>query len=176
MRRVDRPGRECGAGSCGLFVGLLVAAVPSLAAGPHTAIDLHVPGYSASTASAVAAGRQVGALDPTLTSAAVLWSGSAASAINLHPSGYRTSVATGISPDGSRQVGWATTDDAVHAALWSSSAESFIDLNPPGYLHSYARATDGVVQVGIGATHALLWRGSAQSVVDLHPSGATYSD
>lgn len=104
---------------------------------------------------------------------AVLWSGSADSAISLNPPNSATSVAYAIA--GGQQVGYAYS--VHHAALWKGSAASFVDLHPAGYEISEARATNGVQQVGFGwaaspaqfnREHALVWSGSAASVVDLN--------
>ncbi len=98
-------------------------------------------------------------------------------AIDLHPSGFTTSQALGIS-DG-QQVGMGrgpSSGGQTHALLWSGTAGSVVDLHPSGFILSEARSTSGGQQVGIGVpasggSHALLWRGTAGSVVDLHPSG-----
>jgi hypothetical protein len=100
---------------------------------------------------------------------ALLWSGTAASCIDLTPSGYSmTSVAYGVS-DG-QQVGSARG----HAALWSGTAESYVDLNPSGFRESLAYGVSNGQQVGWGwrdaigsSEHALLWSGTAESYVDL---------
>jgi hypothetical protein len=94
--------------------------------------------------------------------------------IDLNPSGYNYSVATGIY--GSQQVGSGDN----HALLWSGAADSAVDLHPSGYDSSYATGVYGSQQVGQGIgtngdTHALLWSGTAASAVDLHPSGYNYS-
>jgi hypothetical protein len=113
---------------------------------------------------------------------ALLWSGTAASAVDLNPSGLRHSWAYGVS--GSQQVGYgegAATGNYDHALLWSGTATSAVDLNPGGFDNSLAYGTNGSQQVGYGygaATggnlHALLWSGTAGSALDLHqflPSG-----
>jgi len=107
---------------------------------------------------------------------ALLWSGSAASVVALHPAGFTESYARGIS--GGQQVGGgrgAATGNSWHALLWSASAASVVDLNPAGFTVSSARGISGGQQVGEGwgtatgnNSHALLWSGSAASAVDLH--------
>lgn len=99
--------------------------------------------------------------------------------IDLHPSGFISSEALGVS--GGQQVGVGTTEgDKDHALLWRSSAASVVDLLPSRGIK--ATATCGGQQVGYGGgfsgggRHALLWRGSAASVMDLHPSGFTDSE
>ena len=112
-------------------------------------------------------------------------------AIDLHPSGFYSSEALGIS--GGQQVGYGipltSRDRAHHALLWRGSADSVVDLHPSGFVSSEAHGISGGEQVGfgglgplehggdydIGPFHALLWRGGAGSVVDLHPSGFSSS-
>ena len=100
-------------------------------------------------------------------------------AIDLHPSGFISSEALGVS--GGQQVGVGSTEgDKDHALLWRGSAASVVDLLPSRGIK--ATATCGGQQVGYGegfsggGRHALLWRGSAASVIDLHPSGFTDSE
>ncbi|MGD0651105.1 MAG: PEP-CTERM sorting domain-containing protein [Verrucomicrobiia bacterium] len=98
--------------------------------------------------------------------------------IDLTPSGFSRSQATGIS--GGHQVGWGSgMDGNSHAFLWSSTAASAVDLNPSGFTMSEAIGISGGHQVGSGYTgssfHALLWSGTAASAVDLNPSGLTTS-
>jgi hypothetical protein len=110
---------------------------------------------------------------------AILWSGTAASAVDLNPSGYDRSIAFGIS--GSQQVGFARVSGTLeegHAMLWSGTAASAVDLNSSGFRFSFAYGVGGSQQVGYGngaATgndnHAILWGGTAASAVDLNPIG-----
>jgi hypothetical protein len=118
---------------------------------------------------------------------ALLWSGSAASAIDLNPTnltGFTSSVAQGIG--GNQQVGFGYRQAPVsstHALLWSGTANSAVDLNPTnlsGFVVSQAYGTDGSRQVGQGSGsstgnqyHALLWSGTAASAVDLQPTDLT---
>jgi hypothetical protein len=106
---------------------------------------------------------------------ALLWTGTAASAVELHPAGFISSVASGT--DGASQVGWGmpagTTE--THALLWRSSAASAVDLHPPGFTETFALMVRNGRQVGHGLgpmtqglRHALLWRGSPASLEDLH--------
>lgn len=113
---------------------------------------------------------------------AVLWSGTAESAVNLNPSDASTSQANGVA-DG-QQVGYGYVPH--RALLWSGSAESKVELHPDGYTSSEANATNGTQQAGSGFlvnpadgaphSHALVWSGSAASVIDLNqflPPGYT---
>src|SRR6185369_8744246 len=107
---------------------------------------------------------------------ALLWSGTAASYVDLHPAGFRISFGRGIS--GSAQVGYAQTSAGVnHAMLWNGTAASALDLNPAGFTNSIATAIYGTTEVGSAwgplstdPTHAVMWTGSA-SALDLTPPG-----
>jgi probable HAF family extracellular repeat protein len=113
---------------------------------------------------------------------ATLWSGSASSAVDLHPAAVGSTFTAAFGVGGGQQVGYALfwRLDASgghifweHALLWSGSAESVVDLHPSGFYRSWAKAVAGGCQVGGGTAndgteHALLWRGSADSVVDLN--------
>jgi hypothetical protein len=104
---------------------------------------------------------------------AMLWSGTADSAVNLNPPNSGESTAYAVA--GGQQVGYAYSFQ--HAMLWTGTAASAIDLHPADYTSSQARATNGVQQAGFGWVntpaqtshkHALVWSGSAASVVDLN--------
>ncbi|MGB7925063.1 MAG: hypothetical protein WCF57_17615 [Pyrinomonadaceae bacterium] len=106
---------------------------------------------------------------------AVLWSGTAASAVNLNPQGSIASQANAVS--GGQQVGFDFYPR--HALLWNGSAESAVDLHPAGnYATSEANATNGTQQAGfgfvgdeatqIGHSHALVWSGTPSSAIDLN--------
>jgi hypothetical protein len=106
---------------------------------------------------------------------AVLWSGTAESAVNLNPAGSMASQANAVS--NGQQVGFNFYPR--HALLWRGSAESVVDLHPAGgYATSEANATNGTQQAGfgfvgdestqVGRSHALVWSGTAASVVDLN--------
>jgi hypothetical protein len=105
---------------------------------------------------------------------AMLWSGTAQSAVDLHPGGVWTfSNVNGIF--GEEQVG-AASNGGVRAAMWHGTAASFVSLAPPGMLGSSGlSATNGTQQVGfvfVGAgangAHAFVWSGTAESALDLH--------
>jgi hypothetical protein len=108
---------------------------------------------------------------------AMLWYGSAASAIDLNPAGYMGSEALHVS--NGLQVGYAYTFPDpyptgpmfYHALLWSGSAASAVDLNPfmpASYTDAYAYAIDeagvifGYAQRCVflkppDFTHAVMW-------------------
>ena len=108
---------------------------------------------------------------------AYLWTGTAASAINLNPftgpNEARNSEATGT--DGTQQVGYADGLGGNGAVLWNGTASSMVNLGP-SHMTSEAVATDGSQQIGnvtpsSGNANAALWSGTAASFVNLNPSG-----
>jgi hypothetical protein len=148
-------------------------------------VDLHPTALSGCTRSYgmdTDGSRQVGhcfysSVSTTSPYRALLWAGTAASAVVLHPSGFTHSFAEGVS--GSEQVGYAFNtlqgDGYSRALLWRGTAASVVSLHPAGYLATTAYATNGTNQIGSGgppdypyANHALRWSGTANSVVDLH--------
>jgi hypothetical protein len=121
----------------------------------------------------VGVGRQVVGLGAYSQPFAVLWSGTADSAVGLNPAGSTESAAYAVA--GGQQVGYIYSFH--HAALWTGSAASAVDLHSAVYTSSEAHATNGVQQAGFGwvntpaqttQRHALVWSGSAASVVDLN--------
>lgn len=183
----------CGAqkGRCGGGGGTRIEIRPFLWFGSaSSAVDL-TPfglGYGAGQALAtdgvqqVGYGQQVIGANAFSGPSAVVWTGTADSAVDLNPSGSIQSQANAIS--GGQQVGSGFYPS--RALLWMGTAESFVDLHPAGYASSEANATNSVQQAGVGfvgdATtlvghkHALVWTGTAASVVDLNqfmPPGFT---
>ncbi|HEV2294721.1 MAG TPA: PEP-CTERM sorting domain-containing protein [Tepidisphaeraceae bacterium] len=108
---------------------------------------------------------------------ASLWSGTAASWVDLHPANWDWSEGNGISD--TQQVGQVLRGNVRqvrHAALWSGTAASFVDLHPAGFDESESSAygATGTQQVGRASGRAGLWNGTADSWVDLGP-GAAYA-
>jgi len=150
-----------------------------------TVVDLNpdIPGIY-SSASGISGDQQVGSCwgiygDTAghINMHAFLWSGTAESALDLHPlNGFWYSYAARTS--GSQQVGGGfgpATGGSMDALLWSGTRESVVDLHPSAFEASWAYGVSDGQQVGEGwggviglETHALLWSGSAASVVDLH--------
>ncbi len=175
----------------------LVFLVAFFMAGPasgmdYTAIDLTPGGMSVVTGRGISMDglQQVGynLFPDGQTEHALLWTGSAAGVVDLHPTNpaYFSSMAYGA--NGSQQVGngsLASSDMGqlgytTHALMWFGTAQSCIDLNPSGFTWSDAVATNGSQQCGGGlqpneygasGSHAILWNGSAQNYVDLNPAG-----
>ncbi|MEQ1884222.1 MAG: hypothetical protein ABL967_04120 [Bryobacteraceae bacterium] len=167
-----------------------------------SAVDIHPLGtvYPFSRAMATRSGEQVGYVSSVAYfygeyagyqtgTFAYKWSGSAASAVNLHPAGYDGSQAHAT--NGIQQGGWglkmADLSARMHALLWSGDAASVVDLQPAGYSDSRVNALSDTMQVGdawVGAPyavgsvrHALAWKGTAESVIDLNqylPAGYTH--
>lgn len=164
-------------------------------------VDLHPSGFEASKASGVSPRQQVGSGIPQggppgndnmpTPTHALLWRGSSASVVGLHPHGFLSSTAQGT--DGEEQVGYGSPEGVFfpmsstpvdHALLWHGGAASVVDLNPTGFLFSRASGVVGGEEVGYGVgqatggveDHALLWHGSPASGVDLHPRGFSRSE
>jgi hypothetical protein len=100
-----------------------------------------------------------------------MWTGSAASWVDLNPPGISHSTCSGVG-DG-QQVGTAVVNGSFHASLWTGTANSWIDLHPVGAQDSVAHAVDGGLQVGNTVSnfpfnYASLWYGTAGSHIDLH--------
>ena len=157
------------------IVGLVVVlgGVGQTNAAIYTVVDLTPSGFEQSIATNISGTQQVGygTGPPGLTRQALLWSGTAASAVSLNSSGFDRSIANGIS--GTQQVGFGNISSLspTRALLWSGTAASAVDLNPSGYNTSDATDTNGTQQVGsvfAGHYHAFLWSGTAASAVDLN--------
>ncbi len=141
-------------------------------------LDLNPGGFTESYAYGVGGTQQVGYASGPATSFvahAILWKGSAASAVDLNPTGFNQSFAAAT--NGTQQVGQGegtATGGNEHALLWNGSATSYVDLNPSGFTSSFADAISGTWQAGYGqgtatgnANNALLWSGTAGSFIDL---------
>lgn len=142
----------------------------------HSVVNLNPDGWFVQPED-VSGGIQVGEGPGPTTGGdthAILWHGTAASLVDLHPAGlgFRDTAAYGVS--GNNQVGYGFIPGVgSHALLWHGSAESVVDLHPAGFVSSQANGVfeDNVAGFGIKATpglRALLWNGTAASVVDLH--------
>jgi hypothetical protein len=113
---------------------------------------------------------------------ASLWTGTAASWVDLTPAGSPQSLVNGV--QGGQQVGTALVGGVAHAGLWSGTADSWVDLNPfvpEGFANSFGNGIwhDGaftyVVGYGFNATtsrdEALLWVGTGACYPDCDASG-----
>jgi hypothetical protein len=165
-------------------------------------VILHPAGFQNSQAFGMGDGQQVGcgnflvrAGKGTLQQGpnhALLWQGTATSAVDLHlNSGFDETCAVGVSQG--RQIGTGTKGRNTLAILWSGTGKSVISLHPDkGFINSAGLAISGAQQAGWGLTaaflepgverfpisrfHALLWTGNKATVVDLHPVGGPFKD
>ena len=155
-------------------------------------INLHPAhlGLVGSVATGIGGGQQVGyGLDAANINRlhALLWTGTAASAVDLTPAGWAVALATGT--DGTRQFGYGSATDPTggpesdHALMWNGTAAGFTDLNPAGMRLSRILGVGGGQQVGWGrgdatndGIHAMLWSGTAGSAVDLAPPDVRQSE
>jgi len=136
-----------------------------------TLIDLQPPGITYSVAYAVRNGEQVGDASPPATDErAVVWHGTAASMVSLHPAG-NVFASQARATDGTHQGGWVRYGtfpniSGYHAAYWSGTAGSFLDLNPFGVSESYINGMAPGQQVGwtwtqATGTQAAVWSGAS---------------
>lgn len=152
------------------------AAIWSQPGGAYT--NLQPDGSPATSVSAAYQGTQVGLWNND----AVVWHGTAASMLDLNPSGSGYSSLNGI--DGSGMVGYYQgTDGKQHAALWTGLTNTVVDLGPSGVHASFAIAISngnivGATRAGGGLTpdRAAFWSGTAASYIDLTPAGAGGAD
>ena len=119
----------------------------------------------------------------TSTLHAYMWSGTAASALDLHPAGYLSSEALAVR--GAYQAGYGMTAlGYAHALVWHGTAASVLDLNnflPAGYVTSQALGIDpdGSI-VGFASngtyTYPVVWKRTTTSFMiasqDLAPNGS----
>lgn len=143
-----------------------------------TVVELDPPGSNQAQARHVGQHGQVGYSRFGTNWNAGFWNGTAASWVNLHPSGATSSFAHAA--DGNQQVGnFSAPGITSHAALWTGTAASFVDLHPTGATISFASDVQNGVQVGRanvgGFFQASVWTGTAESWQSLHPSGASAS-
>lgn len=147
--------------------------------------SLHPSGYDVTYAQGTDGIHQTGLGTTTAgEDRALLWSGSAASAVVLNPAGSvgAAAYATG----GGRQVGWAEFAPSFTlpvAGYWSGSAASWTRLGtPPQYRTrdsvAVAISPTGETQAGYitgdsGFNWATLWRGTPDSFTLLNPAGYT---
>ncbi|MBI5864837.1 MAG: immunoglobulin domain-containing protein [Planctomycetes bacterium] len=109
---------------------------------------------------------------PSPVAHAAMWSGSAASFVDLHPAGYSRSFISDAA-DG-QAVGSVYLGDTPHAGLWVGG--QFTDLNPPGAGGSSLSLVKGGLQAGTANNIPGLWLGTADSFIplpNLAPPGYT---
>jgi len=126
-------------------------------------------GATFSTIYATTGARQGGNATIGGNSHAGLWSGTAASFLDIHPSGASQSSVKGMM--GQWQVGQATFGGKDHAGIWNGKAATFVDLHaylPADYDTSSASAvwSDDTIILVAGSAHsvsagrdeAMLWK------------------
>jgi hypothetical protein len=144
-------------------------------------VDLSPPGAAQSFINGANDGQQAGTVNIGGAIHASLWTGTAASRLDLHPAASPfDSQVYGV--NGGYQVGYASLNGAIHASLWNGTAASWVDLYPlaGAWDDSRAWAVGGGQQVGwvgysFNVLHASLWSGTAASWVDLSPAGSDES-
>lgn len=144
-------------------------------------VDLLPEGYESSWVHGMTDDYQVGGVTlpgPNGRGFAIIWYGSKDRYRIIGPADVKISVADGC--HGDVQVGYvqgSKPGSRPRACLWRETRESLVDLHPKGpYSRSYALATNGRTQVGVGRVpeagsvrlHALVWQGSAWNFLDLH--------
>ncbi len=142
--------------------------------------SLHLAGYSVTYAQGTDGVHQVG-LGTTNAGEdrALLWSGSAGTAVVLNPPGSAHAAAYAIG--GGRQVGWAKVnpDDWTLpvAGFWSGTAASWTRLGAPAGFHesdAFTISPDGQTQAGFASggpfdtNRAVLWHSTPESFTLLH--------
>jgi hypothetical protein len=112
---------------------------------------------------------------------ALMWRGSAASVVDLHPAGYETSRALDIC--GEVQVGYGVTSQPpiqTHALLWRGTAASVLNLNaflPQGFESAQGFGFDASGDVvGVAGGQASGWRLHAFLWTRNGPLSATSND
>lgn len=166
-------------------LGLCVIA--STASAQWSVVNLHPSQFGATNSLIRGAGgaQQVGVVTTpdNVIAMATLWTGSAASYVNLNPDGIVASVA--LAAGGGQQGGYIFQGNDFNPAVWSGTAASFVNLLPDvgpgparsGLVHAVAAGRQGgsVVQFPNSQSVASLWSGTAESWVNLNPAGATSS-
>lgn len=158
---------------------LLAACLPltlnAVATAQWTITNLHPSGATGSAASSVLDGAQVGAASYAGVTHATRWSGTAASAVDLHPNGssYSSATSAGVGPGS--QAGWGYLGNlpGQRALHWSRGTGSLIDLTPEEASDAAVWGGDGQSMVGwarFGANRAVLWHDADPDDFDtLHP-------
>jgi hypothetical protein len=135
------------------FCALSVASIGFLCwiddvTGAYRVTLLNPTGITSSFAIGASDDNQVGLAATSMTNHAMLWSGTAEGAVDLHPAGFYSSFAAGV--DGNSQVGFGNLVPSAlaRALLWHGSADSVVNLHPAGYIDSGANDVFDTTQVG----------------------------
>lgn len=134
--------------------------------------DSQTSAYAKSGNGQIQVGYLAGAADN-----AALWSGSAATFVNMHPAGVSASEI--YKTNGSVHVGTTTTANITRAGYWNGTSNLFHGLTDAINDPSFAFGVDANTQVGqitvSSVKHAAKWSGTVASLVDLHPASASES-
>jgi hypothetical protein len=151
---------------------------------PESYVNLNPSGFYSSWAYGIYGNSQAGYGQEVMNgpSRALLWYGSSASTVNLHPYGseFTSTVANDVYGDyqvGSGMVGGESLKN-TRAVMWNGSANSITILYSDNWSEATAIWGDyqaGTVKTQSGAGHGVIWHGTADSIVDLHPTGYSYS-
>jgi len=142
---------------------------------PESWVDLLPPGYTTGEVLGVHGDIQVGATYEEFLGKAAMWSGSAASFVDLNPPEAFASSAT--CTDGTHQYGVVaafTPVPGIYAARWSGTAESWEDMGSPegwfgGISATHGGWHSGSIQSPDGVEErAAVWTGGPGSYQDLH--------
>jgi len=154
-----------------------------------TITDIHPSSWAMSVILSMSATQQVGEGLPSASADAssgvhaMLWSGSAASLIDLNPNSFAGSAATcttGFMQGGYgflkvKSSGKTHTLPPTHALIWFGASNTYQDLNPSTAAESRINGCSGGQEVGYimpispGFTHAAVWFGTGAAAVDLQP-------
>lgn len=162
------------------FASLTLLALAAMSSAQYTVTLLHPVPDDNSDARGGWGGQQMGNIYSSGVQHATVWSGSAGSAVDIHP--FVDGISSVYAGDAGNYIGFAygaATGNAGHAFLWTNGGVNTIDLHPAGYDGSTGLSIAGGQQAGYAAInntdHAALWTGSASSFVDLNPTGAGLS-
>jgi hypothetical protein len=130
--------------------------------------NLHPAGATASSANAIGPSpggiQEGGAVTIANASHAALWSGSAASFVDLHPNGATSSGVYGVSAG--QQVGAATVFNTTLPTAWSGTAAStqFLSTLDPGVAYCVSNGMIGGDYTSGSAVIACHWIGTTRTV------------
>jgi len=149
---------------------------------PSSFVNLHQAGWLESSANFSDGVHQYGYIRPDLATGyhAAMWTGTAASAVDLNPLGAKQSAINSVV--GSKMGGWVIgNDDKQHGVIWDvGNMNSYVELTPAGEQQSLMYGMDGTNQVGhVGDgfnPRAALWSGTAASYVNLNSADLELSD
>jgi hypothetical protein len=156
---------------------VLAGCATAVGQGGWTVVNLHSGAFISTRANAGRNGQQVGVGIQNGLQSALLWSGSAASRIDLSPPGSAESAAAGI--DMGVVAGSVRFGQYFHAGYWEAGTRTWVDLHPSGAFQSGAAAISGnriagsVGLTGGQGTHAAVWTIGSEGYVDLNATNSS---